>query len=325
MKKELKLDLPPADSLLDPIFTTQEQRDDALRERVMKIPLSEIDPFPDHPFLVKHDEAMQDMTESVKTFGIQTPAIVRQKEDGRYELISGHRRKMASEIVGLTELLCIVRKLSDIEATIAMIDSNLQRETILPSEKAKSYKMRLDAMKKQAGRPSQNNYSPVGNNLSGKTSSAELADTVGESKNQIFRYVRLNELIPQILDMVDNSVIRDKSNLQIAMRPAVELSYLSAEQQNILLEEMVANDCTPSHDQAIQMRQSAEEGKLDENVIQSIMQETKPNQVEHFKMRVERLSKFFSPNTPAQKIEDTIIRALELLRERERTRKGEAR
>ena len=324
MKKELKLDLPPADSLLDPIFTTQEQRDDAKREKVMEIPLSEIDSFPNHPFQVKNDEAMQNMTESIKTFGIQTPAIVRQKDDGRYELISGHRRKMALEIVGLTELPCIVRQLDDMQAVVSMVDSNLQREIILPSEKAKSYKMRLDAMNRQ-GKRVDLTYSPVGNKLNGKTSSAELAEAVGESKNQIFRYVRLNELIPQILEMVDNSIIRDKNIPQIAMRPAVELSYLSVKQQKVLFDEMLANDNTPSHEQAIKMRKFAEDNKLDENVIQSIMQETKPNQVEQFKIPRERLSKFFSPDATTQFIEETIVKALETLRQRERTRSGGAR
>jgi ParB family chromosome partitioning protein len=322
MATKLNIDLKPTESLLDNLFTTQEQRDDEKREKVMQIPLSEIDPFPYHPFQVKHDEAMQNMAESIKKFGIQTPTIVRPKEDGRYELISGHRRKMACEIVGFSEMPCIVRQLSDIEAIVSMVDANLQRETILPSEKAKSYKMRLDAMKKPAGRPTKENVSPLGTNY---RSDEELAKMSGESRNQIHRYIRLNELIPQILDMVDNAVIRDKSNLQIAMRPAVELSYLSHEQQNVLLEEMVANDCTPSHDQAIQMRKSAEKGMLAEKEIHSIMQETKPNQIEHFKIRSERLSKYFAPNTPSQKIEDTIFRALELLRDRERTRSGEAR
>jgi len=325
MLEKLEKNLKPTDDMLAGLFTTQEQRDDEKREKVMQIPLSEIDPFPNHPFQVKHDEAMQNMAESIKTFGIQTPAIVRQKEDGRYELISGHRRKMASDIVGFSELPCIVRQLSDTEAVIAMIDANLQRETILPSEKAKSYKMRLDAMKKQAGRPSKNNYSPVANNISGKPSSVELAEKLNTSKDQIFRYIRLNELIPQLLDMVDNSIIRDKEKLQIAMRPAVELSHLSAMHQKLLFEEMVISDSTPSHDQTIQMRKSADAGQLDENKIRSIMQETKPNQVEQFKMPRERLSKYFAPDTPIQKIEETIIKALEVLRQRERRRGGDAR
>ena len=324
MKKELKLDLPPADSLLDTIFTTQEQRDDAKREKVMEIPLSEIDPFPNHPFLVKHDEAMQNMTESIKTFGIQTPAIVRQKDDGRYELISGHRRKMASELASLDTLPCIVRQLSDPDAVIAMVDGNIQRENILPSERAKSYKMRLEAMNKQ-GKRTDLTYSPVANKLKGKTSSAELAEQLNTSKDQIFRYVRLNELIPQILEMVDNSVIRDKDMLQVAMRPAVELSYIPAKQQKVILDEMLANDNTPSHDQAIKMRKLYEAGKLDGSIIQSIMQETKPNQMEQLKIPKERLSKYFPPDATIQVIEETIVRGLEMLRQRERSRSSDAR
>jgi len=324
MARKLELPLPSADKVFADVVSSQDERDDAKREKVMEIPLSEIDPFPNHPFLVKHDEAMQTMADSVKTFGIQTPAIIRPKPDGRYELISGHRRKMACEIVGFNELPCIIRQLSDMEAVVSMVDANMQRETILPSEKAKSYKMRLDAMNQQGKRTDLTSVDSQ-QKLKGVTSRQQLSEKTGDSQDRIRNYVRLNELIPQILDMVDNSVIRDKSNLQIAMRPAVELSYLSAEQQNILLEEMIANDCTPSHDQAIQMRKSTEEGKLDENVIHSIMQETKPNQIEHFKMRIERLSKFFAPGTPVQKIEDTIVRALELLRQREKTRSGDAR
>ena len=316
--------IPKQSSIVAELISTQEQRDDANREKVIQIPLSKIDPFPKHPFQVKHDEAMQNMAESIKTFGIQTPAIVRQKEDGRYELISGHRRKMALEIIGSNELPCIIRQLNDTDAVVAMIDANIQREIILPSEKARSYKMRLDAMRKQTGRPS-NNYSPLGNNISSKLSSTELAETVGESKNQIFRYIRLNELIPQILDMVDNSVIQDKSCLKIAMRPAVELSYIPAKQQKLLLNEMIANDSTPSHDQAIKMRKFTEEGKLDENVIQSIMQETKPNQVEQFKIPRERLNKYFTPDTSIQSIEETIIKALDAYRQRERNRNRDAR
>ncbi len=313
MAKELNLKLPSADDL----FSTQEERDDAKREKVMDILLSEIDSFPDHPFLVKMDESMQAMTDSVKTFGIQTPAVVRQKEDGRYELISGHRRKMACELAGLEALPCIVRQMSRDEAIIAMVDSNLQRETILPSEKAKSYKMRLDAMKRQAGRPAQENYSPVGNNLTAKTSSAELAEIVGESKNQIFRYVRLNDLIPEVLQMVDND--------KIAMRPAVELSYLPKEEQQALLVTIESEDCTPSHVQAMKMRKFSEEGRLNEDVILSIMAEEKPNQVEQFKLPKEKISRFFAPGTPTQKIEETIVKALELYRQREKQRNNDAR
>ena len=308
MAQKLNLNLPSADDL----FSTQEEREDAQREKVLEIPLAEIDPFPDHPFHVKMDEAMQAMADSVKAVGIQTPAVVRQKEDGRYELISGHRRKMACELAGLAVLPCIIREMSRDEAIIAMVDSNLQREQILPSEKAKSYKMRLDAMKRQAGRPSQDNYSPVGNNLATTTSSAELAEAVGESKNQIFRYVRLNDLIPEVLNMVDEG--------KIAMRPAVELSYLPAEEQQTLLDTMECEDCTPSHVQAMKLRQFSQEGRLSEDVILSIMQEEKPNQVEQFKLPKEKISRFFAPGTPAQKIESDIVKGLELLRQRERHR-----
>ena len=264
---------------------------------------------------------MQNMAESVKTFGIQTPAIVRQKDNGRFELISGHRRKMASELASLEVLPCIVRQLSDPDAIIAMVDGNLQRENILPSEKAKSYKMRLDAMSKQ-GKRTDLTSRPVG----GKSESADiLGEQIGESGRQIHRYIRLNELIPQILEMVDNSIIRGKNTLQIAMRPAVELSYIPAKQQKVLLDEMLANDNTPSHDQAIKMRKFAEENKLDENVIQSIMQEAKPNQAEQLRIPRERLNKYFPPETSMQKIEDTIIMGLEMLRQRERTRSNKAR
>jgi len=308
MAKELKLNLPSADDL----FSTQEERDDAQREKVLDIPLSEIDSFPDHPFQVRMDESMQAMVDSVKAYGIQTPAVIRQKEDGRYELVSGHRRKMACELAGLKTMPCIVRQMSRDEAIIAMVDSNLQREVILPSEKAKSYKMRLEAMNRQAGRPKQDNCSPVGNNLPKKRSAEIFANEIGESKNQIFRYVRLNDLIPEVMQMVDAG--------KIAMRPAVELSYLPKEQQQSLLETMECEDCTPSHVQAMKMRKFSEEGRLNEDVILSVMQEEKPNQVEQFKMPKNRISKYFAPGTPAQKIEDTIVKALELYRQRERQR-----
>ena len=324
MARKLEVPLPSAGEVFSDVLSSQEERDDALRERVMEIPLSEIDPFPNHPFLVKHDEAMQNMVESVKTFGIQTPAIVRQKEDGRYELISGHRRKMASELVGLSELPCIIRKLSDSEATIAMVDANLQRETILPSEKAKSYKLKLEALNMQ-GKRTDLTLSPVATKLKGTRTADLVGSKFGDSKDTVHRYVRLNELIPQILEMVDNSVIRDKEMLQVAMRPAVELSHIPVKEQKVILDEMLANDNTPSHDQAIKMRQSADAGTLDEVMIRSIMQETKPNQVEKIKIPMELINKYFEPNTPFQDIEDTIIRGLEMLRQRERSRSSGAR
>jgi len=310
MAKELKLNLPSADDL----FSTQEERDDAQREKVLDIPLSEIDSFPDHPFQVRMDESMQAMADSVKAFGIQTPAVIRQKEDGRYELVSGHRRKMACELAELETMPCIVRKMSRDEAIIAMVDSNLQRETILPSEKAKSYKMRLEAMNRQ-GKRTDLTLSPLDTKLD---SGAQIAQSTGDSRPQIFRYIRLTDLIPELLQMVDNTALGDKP--QIAMRPAVELSYLPKEQQQSLYEAIESEDCTPSHVQAMKMRKFSEEGRLGEDVIVSIMQEEKPNQVEQFKMPKNRISKYFAPGTPAQKIEDTIIKALELYRQRERQR-----
>jgi len=307
MAKELKLNLPSADDL----FSTQEERDDAQREKVLYISLSEIDSFPDHPFQVRMDESMQAMADSVKAFGIQTPAVVRQKEGGRYELVSGHRRKMACELAGLETMPCIVRQMSRDEAIIAMVDSNLQREVILPSEKAKSYKMRLEAMKRQ-GQRTDLTSAPVGQKLEGKYSVEILGEQVGESKNQVQRYIRLNDLIHEVLQMVDNG--------KISMRPAVELSYLPKEEQQTLLDAMESEDCTPSHVQAMKMRKFSQEGRLGEDVIVSIMQEEKPNQVEQFKMPKNRISKYFAPGTPAQKIEDTIVKALELYRQRERQR-----
>ena len=304
--------MPRQSSLVADLFTTQEQRDDAKREKVLDIPLDQIDDFPDHPFQVKNDEAMQNMVESVKAVGIQTPAIARQKEDGRYELISGHRRKLAATLAGLETMPVIVRELSRDEAIIAMCDANLQRETILPSEKALSYKMKMDAMRRQAGRPSQENGSPVENNYRGVKTATLIGEQTGDSKDQVYRFIRLTELIPQIMQMVDDG--------KIAMRPAVELSYLPIEQQQALLEEIVAEESTPSHVQAMKMRKFSEEGRLDGNVIHSVLQEEKPNQIEQFKIPREKLSKYFAPDTPAQRMEEIIIKALELWRQRERNR-----
>ena len=304
--------LPKKSSLVAELFTTQEQRDDDKREKVLDVPLSEIDDFPDHPFQVRNDEAMQSMVESVKAVGIQTPAIARQKEDGRFELISGHRRKMACVLAELGTMPLIVRELSRDEAVIAMVDANLQRETILPSEKALSYKMRLEAMNRQAGRPRSENLTPVVSEIKELRTNEKFGEVVGESREQIRRYIRLTELIPQILQMVDES--------KIAFRPAVELSYLSDEQQQLLLETMQCEDCTPSLAQSIKMKQFSQEGRLNEDVILSIMSEEKPNQVEQFKIPREKLSKFFAASTPPQKMEDIIIKALELWRKREQSR-----
>lgn len=312
MAKELNLKLPSADDL----FSTQEVRDDAKREKVMDIPLSDIDSFPDHPFLVKMDEFMQTMADSVKAFGIQTPAIVRQKEDRRFELVSGHRRKMACELAGLAVLPCIIRQMSRDEAIIAMVDSNLQREVILPSEKAKSYKMKLEAMNRQ-GQRTDLTSDPLGRKLKGRESVEIIGETAGDSRNQVRRFIRLNDLIPEALQMVDNG--------KIAMRPAVELSYLPKEEQQALLVTIESEDCTPSHVQAMKMRKFSDEGRLNEDVILSIMTEEKPNQVEQFKIPKDKINRFFAPGTPVQKIEETIVKALELYRQRERQRSGDAR
>ena len=293
----IKLNLPSADDL----FSTQESRDDAQREKVMDIPLSEIDDFPNHPFKVRMDEAMLEMAESVKQYGVLVPSLVRPKEGGGYEMVAGHRRKMASELSGRGAIPCIIRNLTDDEATIIMVDSNLQREKILPSEKAFAYKMKLDAMKRQAGRPSKGNSRPVVGNLE---SADILGAQTGDSGRQIQRYIRLTDLIPNILQMVDDN--------KMAFRPAVEISYLSNEQQQSLFDTMECEDCTPSLAQAIKMKQFSQEGRLNNDVILSILSEEKPNQKEQFKMPRERISKYFAPGTPTQKIEDTIIKALEL-------------
>ena len=304
--------LPKKSSLVAELFTTQEQRDNDKREKVHDISLDEIDDFPEHPFQVRNDASMQGMVESVKAVGIQTPAIARQKEDGRYELISGHRRKLAATLAGLETMPLIVRDLSRDEAIIAMVDANLQRETILPSEKALSYKMKMDAMKRTAGRPSQNNSSPMASNYLGKETAAIIGEKAGESKDQVYRYIRLTELIPDLMQLVDES--------KIAFRPAVELSYLSQEQQTSLLDTIQCDDATPSLAQAIKMKQFAQDGRLNEDVILSIMSEEKPNQKEQIKIPQEKLRKFFPAGTPPKKMEDIIIKALELWRRREQSR-----
>lgn len=302
------------------LFTTQEERDNAQRSYMIDLPAAEISDFPDHPFKVRMDEEMEQMVESVKERGVLSPVLVRPMPDGSYQMVSGHRRKRAAELAGLPTLPCIVRELTDDEAIIIMVDSNLQREQVLPSEKAFAYKMKLDAMKRQAGRPSKNNSAPLGPNLLGTRSNEELASQSPDSKTQIQRYIRLTNLTPELLDMVDNSVLKEKDKLQMALRPAVELSYLSKDEQNALLEVMEGEDCTPSHAQAIKMREFSEKGKLNPDVILSIMQEEKPNQVEQFKIPRNRIDKFFPAGTPAQKIEDTIVKALEMYRKRERAR-----
>lgn len=295
---------------LDSLFTTQEQRDEAKRDSVQDIPISQISDFPEHPFKVKQDEAMLEMAESVRQYGVLVPGLVRQLEDGSYQMVSGHRRKLASELAGRDTIPCIVRDLTDDEAVIIMVDSNLQRERVLPSEKAFAYKMKLDAMRRQAGRPSKDNSSPVGIDFRGKQSLDIMSEESGDSRNQIHRFIRLTNLIPEILDMVDDG--------RIAFRPAVELSYLAEQEQCALYDTMGREDCTPSLAQAIKMKAFSRDGKLTDAVILSIMEEEKPNQREQFRLPRDRINRFFKPGTPVQTIEDTIIRALELYRKRQR-------
>ncbi len=302
---------------VDSLFTTQEERDIASQPRVQEIPIDKIDDFPNHPFKVRMDDNMIEMAESVKQHGILVPAIVRPKENGHYEMVAGHRRKLACTLIAKLQLPCIVRELTDEEATVIMVDSNLQREQLLPSEKAFAYKMKLDAMKRQGQRTDLTCATPL-HKLSGVKSRNILAEQSGESHEQVRKYIRLTSLISEILDLVDNSVLKEKDKLQIALRPAVELSYLTQQEQHDLYETMITEDCTPSHVQAMKMRKFSEEGRLNMDVIFSIMQEEKPNQKEQFKIPKERISKYFAPGTPAQKIEDTIVKALDFYRKRQR-------
>ncbi len=283
----------------DDLFQTDESRAEARLSKIRDIPISEIDEFPDHPFKVLMDEDMEQLVESIKRNGVMTPATVRLKEDGRYELISGHRRKKACELAGLETLKCEVKELSRDEAIIIMVESNLQRSTILPSEKAFAYKMRLEAMDRQGQRVDLTS-TPL---VSKSRSNEELADKVGESREQIRRYIRLTELVPEILQMVDEK--------QIAFRPAVEISYLSEEQQYTLLEAMQYSDATPSLAQAIKMKKFMQDGKLTNEVIQSIMEEEKPNQKEKPAFRDERITKLIPKSVPKGQESDFVVKALE--------------
>ena len=296
---------------LDDLFSTEESRAEAEKERVQDIPIAEIDGFPNHPFHVDMDDAMSEMVESVKRFGVLSPAVARQKDDGRYELISGHRRKKACELAGIEKMPVIVRNMDRDETIIFMVDSNLHRERLLPREKAFSYKMRLEAMKRQ-GQRTDLTSSPLGTKLRSDT---ELAQRAGESRNQIQRYIRLTELIPDLLQMVDEG--------KIAFRPAVELSYLTKEEQASLHEAMESEDCTPSLAQAIKIKKFSQEGRLNGDVILSILSEEKPNQREVYRLPKERIDKYFPKGTPSEKIEEIICKALELYRKRERSREME--
>ena len=287
---------------LDDLFSTDKSRAEAQLEKVVTLNPADISDFPDHPFKVKQDEAMAEMVDSVKRYGVLVPALVRPKADGGYEMVAGHRRKCAAMLAGITEMPCIVRNLTDDEATIIMVDSNLQRETILPSEKAFAYKMKLEAMKRQ-GQRSDLTSTPLEPKLKGSRSNEELAASSPDSRSQIQRYIRLTELIPPVLDMVDSG--------KIAFRPAVELSYLSKEQQQSLYDTMECEDCTPSLAQAIKMKEFSRDGKLTEEVILSIMQEEKPNQREKPAFRDERITRLIPKSIPRGQETDFVIRALE--------------
>ena len=287
---------------LDDLFSTQELRDDAKRSKIRDIPLELIDDFPDHPFKVRDDEDMIQLLESVKERGVITPATVRQKEDGRYELISGHRRKRACELAGFEALRCEVVDLDRDAATVLMVESNYQRSQILPSEKAFAYKMRLEAMNRQ-GQRSDLTCAPVGHKLDGVKSRDILGDEVGESREQIRRYIRLTNLVQELLDLVDEGKIK--------MRPAVELSYLDEDSQRMVVDEIDLNQCTPSHDQTIRMRKFFTEGKLTPEVVSAIMSEEKPNQREKIVLRGDKVRSLIPKNIPVSQTEDYVVKALE--------------
>ena len=306
--KELKIELPSVDEL----FTTQEERDEAMCEVIKNLPLSKISDFPNHPFKVKEDEKMMELIESVSAHGVLAPVLVRPKGNG-YEMISGHRRKYASHLVGMMEIPCIIRDLSDDEATILLVDSNLQREEILPSERAFAYKMKMEALRHQ-GKRTDLTSCQLGTKLKGTRSDENLAKEAPDSARQIQRYIRLTELIQPLLDMVDEK--------KIVLTTGVMISYLKKDEQEQLFDSMQYEDCTPSGAQAKKMKEFSEQGKLNENVILSILQEEKPNQVEKIKIPKERISKFFPKGTPEKKIEETIVKALELYQKRERQKQS---
>ena len=286
----------------EPNYSSNPSKDEPKKEKVRVIPLEYIDEFPGHPFKVLDDESMQKLMNSIEEIGVQSPIVARIKEDQRYEIISGHRRVHACRRLGLKLIPAIVRDLSRDEAIIAMVDANLQREHILPSEKAAAYKMKMDAMKRKAGRPS-NNLSPVATNKMPVDTAAEIGSVTGESRDQIFRYVRLTELVPELLEMVDRE--------SIAFRPAVELSYLSEDEQRNLVETIDSEEATPSLSQAIRMKKLSQEGKLDMDKIFSIMTEEKPNQAETVKFKSDELSRFFPERTPPELIRQTILKLLD--------------
>lgn len=289
-------------SSFDDLFQTDESREELKRERLMEIPIAQIRDFPDHPYKVRDDESMTELVESVKTRGLIQPVLVRPVEDGMYEMVSGHRRKRAFELAGIEKIPARVQELTRDEAILSMVDSNLQRDEILPSEKAFAYKMRLEAMNRQ-GERSDLTCSPLGNKLKGTKSVELFAEEVGDSKNQIYRYIRLTNLIPEMLDLVDEK--------QIAMRPAVEISYLTPEEQKCLVEAISYEDCTPSHAQTLRMRRFSEQGKLTNEAIEAIMSEEKPNQKEKSPFRDSRIAKAIPQSVPKEKQCDFVIKAIE--------------
>ena len=299
---ERKSDFTLPTNMLDDLFSTQEERDDAKLSKIRDIPLIEIDDFPEHPFKVRDDEDMIQLVESVKKRGVITPATVRQKEDGRYELVSGHRRKRACELAGFEALRCEVVDLDRDAATVLMVESNYQRSQILPSEKAFAYKMRLEAMNRQAGRPRKENPTPVVSDLDGQRTNEILGNEVGESREQVCRYIRLTNLVSELLELVDEGKIK--------MRPAVELSYLDEDCQRAIVDEIDINQCTPSHDQSIRMRKMFEEGKLTTEAITAIMTEQKPNQRERFIIRGDRVRSLIPKSVPLDQTEEYIVKAL---------------
>ncbi|MBR6800854.1 MAG: ParB/RepB/Spo0J family partition protein [Eubacteriaceae bacterium] len=295
-------------SSVDDMFTTQAERDEQKLATVRNIPLSEITDFPNHPFKVKNDEKMHEMAESIARYGVINPVLVREKQDGGYEMISGHRRKMASELAGLSEIPCIIKDMTDDEAIVAMVDANLQRESVLPSEKAFAYKMKLEAMKRQGQRTDLTSR-PLGEKL---YSVDEISKDATDSSRQIHRYIRLTELIPQILDMVDEG--------QIALRPAVELSYLTEKEQEVLLDVMECELATPSQKQAAKLREFSKDGTLTREAMEAVIREEKPNQKQFAKVPMQRIKKYFAPNATMQQIEDTLVHALDYYRRRNRDR-----
>ena len=287
----------------DELFMNDTERMETKLPHIYDIPLELIDDFPDHPFKVRDDEDMMQLVESVKERGIITPVTLRPKEDGRYEIVSGHRRKKACELAGFETVKAEVREMTRDEAIILMVESNFQRSQILPSEKAFAYKMRLEAMKRQAGRPSKENSVPVAQNYEGKTSRELLGEQVGESQDQIRRYIRLTHLVPELRDYVDEGKIK--------MRPAVELSYLDEESQRAVVDEIDLNQCTPSHDQTIRMRKFFTDGKLTPEVVSAIMGEEKPNQREKIVLRGDKVRGLIPKNVPVSQTEDYVVKALE--------------